>query len=741
MRKKYASSYKKRLAVISIVLLIIMLSNVLLPQINIISYGSQYREPTTIEEIDETQYPGYKELLTTLKEEHPNWTFTLLYTGLNWNDVLYNEQEVIGHDSNLVQGKNGEWVCQASSCMNEDGTSKSWEGTNWYCASYKAVSYYMDPRNFLTTDQIFQFERLSYTDGIYTAEGIEKIIANTFMSNTSPKAYYGKENYSEKTFAQIILEAGENSNISPYHIASRIRQEVIVSGGGPSRSVTGTVAGYEGVYNFFNLGASTGAGAIERGLKYAKGNGWTTPELSINAGAAYIAREYIGVGQDTLYLQKFNVDSQDGVLYTHQYQANIQAPQSEGKKIYNSYKELNILDGNINFIIPVYENMPKTISPIPTAQEFKIVTENVTVNDTGINIRENRTTTSESIAKVNTGDVLLRIEKGTAQIEGLIWDKVVLPDGTIGYISDQFVEKSDDVITCEIEAYTSTGANLRNGPGLTGTTVINNLPMGEKITILDKGKYYLDGYNWERVKLSDGKQGYIAAEYLNSTLGSTEGDILKVTANGSLQLRKEPGTDKQTLMSLVTGTLVIRLEANVATVNGLQWDKVKTMTGTEGYVASKYLELIAQKIEKEEPPKVEQPTTEPMTKVMIDVESKVIKCEPYATISHLQAQNERAGVKDKTGTTITDAKTMLATGQTVTIDEVDYTVVKLGDVNGDGKINSGDLLRVKKHLLKAISLENTVEADSADVTKDGKINSGDLLRIKKYLLEVSNIEL
>lgn len=758
MSAKDASGHIKMLKNIAIVLLIIMLSTVMLPCINIVSYGSQYREQTKVEEIDEINYPGYKELIKELQKEHPNWTFTLLYTGLDWNTVLYNEKEVIGHDSNLIQGKTGEWVCQSSTCLNPDGTSKSWEGTNWYCASYKALSYYMDPRNFLTAEQLFQFERLSYTEGIYTIEGIEKIIANTFMSNTSPREYYKNEKYTDKTFAQIMLEAGQSKNISPYHIASRIRQEVVKTGGVPSDSVTGKVAGYEGVYNFYNIGATTGAGAIARGLKHAKGKEWFSPETAITGGAEYIAKKYIAIGQDTLYLQKFNVDSQDGVLYSHQYQANIQAPQSEGKGIYKTYSELGILEANINFVIPVYENMPATISQIPTAQKFQIVTENVVVKGTNINIRESGSLSAKAITKVNTGDILLRIEDGSTEVDELVWDKVVLPDGTIGYIADKYITKTEDVITGEVEAYTSTGANIRNGPGLTGTTIMKTIPTGAKITIIDSGKYSLDGYTWERIKLSDGTQGYIAAEYLNSTLGSYEGNIVKVTANGSLQLRKEPGTTAEILKSLITGELLIQTETNVATVDGLQWDKVKTLTGTEGYVASKYLELIAEKLEKEEPedevtetPKEENPeesskpeqpnSPEEMTKIVIDEENKIIKCEPNVKVSHLQEQKEKVVIMDKTGTAITDTESMLATGNTVIIDEVVYTVVKLGDVNSDGKINSGDLLRVKKHLLNAISLENTAESNSADLTKDGKINSGDLLKIKKYLLEVSNIEL
>lgn len=728
MNTKCAISHIKRLRNIAVVLLIIMLLIVLLPGINIISYGSQYREITNIEEIDDSKYPGYKELLKNLKKIHPNWTFTLMYTGLKWKDVLYNEKEKIGHDSNLVQGKTGEWVCQEKTCVNEDGTSKAWEGKDWYCASYKALSYYMDPRNFLTENQIFQYERLSYTDEIYTADGIEKIIKDTFMSNTSPRKYYENEAYSDKTFAQIMLEAGKNNGISPYHIASRIRQEIVKSDGLPSNSATGKVEGYEGIYNFFNIGASTGEGAIGRGLKYAKDSGWTTPEIAIDKGANYIAKKFISIGQDTLYLQKFNVDSQDGILYTHQYQANIQAPQAESRKIYNSYSELGMLNNAINFVIPVYENMPKTVSELPKEQEFKIVTENVKVNDTNINVRESRTTASTTIAKVNTGDVLLRIEKGVAKIEGYAWDKVVLSDGKIGYIADKFVDKTNDVINCENEAYISETTNLRNGPGLKSTVIKKILPACEKITIIDEGKYTLDDYIWSRVKLSDGTQGYVASEYITYKFGSKEGDILKVIANGSLKLRKEPGVNKTNIGSLPTGTLVIRLESNVATTDELQWDKVKTMTGTVGYVASKYLELVTVKIEDAEP------------KIVIETENKKIKCEPTAKISDLLKKNSSAKVKDKNGVAITDHTKLIATGNIATIDGVDYKIIKLGDTSGDGIVDPRDSLRILRYCVGTYKLEEEYFS-AGDINGDGVVDSRDSLRILKYAVNSFKIEM
>lgn len=730
--KKKANIFPTRMVKnIAIILSFIIILSIILPFVNIVSYGSQYRENTNIDEINEAKYPGYKELLKNIKNQHPTWTFTLFYTGLDWNDVIYNE--TLNHGDNLVQGKDGEWLCSASSCIESDGSHKVYEGTNWHCPSTKAVSYYMDPRNFLYSDQLFQFERLSYTDNLYTVEGIEKILSGTFMANTSPKNYYNNESYSSSTFSQIILEAGITKKVSSYHLAARIRQEVVKAGGAPSNSVTGTVEGYEGLYNFFNIGATTGAGAIERGLEYARKHSWTSPEAAILGGADVIASSYIAKGQDTLYLQKYNVSQETGSLYRHQYQANIQAAWSEGKSIYKSYSEIGVIDNAFNFIIPVYENMPATVSALPSTG-YNLVTENIVIKsgNTNINIRQEKSISSTSIEKVNQGDILLRIEKGTVEENGFVWDKVVLSDGRIGYIASQFVEKTNDVTTCNMVSYTSANVNLRNGPGLNKTEIISNLATGTSVTIIDQGRYYLDGYSWDRVKLADGTQGYIASNYLTNIISSTEGDIVRVaTQTMPLTLRVEPGTDKTVLKSLPKGTLIIRLEKNVSSANGVQWDKVKTFDGIVGYVSAEYLELVTEKVQ----------IQSEMNKIIIDTSSKIVKCEPNAQITHLLLQKPTAIVKNNAGETIADTTKGLATGNIVTMDNEEYTIIKLGDANGDGVINSGDLLKIQKHLLKVLSLDNTPNAQAADATNDGIINSGDLLRIQKYLLGVTNIEL
>ena len=123
-------------------------------------YASQYREQTDINSIDDNRYPGIKSRLLELKSLHPNWNFTFLYTGLNWNTVIENETTA-KHGRSLIQNKFGEWLCGSCGLTVLDGT-------NWRCASAKAVSYYMDLRNFLNEADMFQFETLSYVDGLYT---------------------------------------------------------------------------------------------------------------------------------------------------------------------------------------------------------------------------------------------------------------------------------------------------------------------------------------------------------------------------------------------------------------------------------------------------------------------------------------------------------------------------------------------------------------------------------------------
>lgn len=167
------------------------------------------------------------------------------------------------------------------------------------------------------------------------------------------------------TYGELFMQIGEELNVSPYMLASRVRQE---QGAGTSELISGTVPGYEGYYNYFNIKASgtTRAEIIQNGMEEAKANGWDSRYKAIVGGATTLCEGHIWKGQDTLYLQKFDVEGEYYGYYWHQYMQNLLAACSEGYNVYLAYKNMGALQESFVFKIPVYQNMPSTACPKPT---------------------------------------------------------------------------------------------------------------------------------------------------------------------------------------------------------------------------------------------------------------------------------------------------------------------------------------------------------------------------------------
>ena len=285
---------------------------------------------------DVEQFPAsYQNALYELKRNHPNWVFVKMETGIDWNTAIAREmgEKSLIHSSSPASWKNGP--------HGQPG---------WSYASEGILRYYMDPRNFLTDSSIFQFEQLTYNKSYHTAEAVQEIIKSSFMSSTIPG--------DSCTYAQAFTTIGQSTGVSPFHLASRVLQEQGTNGTSPL--ISGTYSGYEGYYNYFNVGASGSSNAevIQNGLKKAKNQGWNTRFKSLSGGAYVIGKNYILRGQDTLYLQKFNVSGGGYPNFEHQYMQNIEAPATEAPKIRKAYNNAGALENSFVFKIPVYSNMP-----------------------------------------------------------------------------------------------------------------------------------------------------------------------------------------------------------------------------------------------------------------------------------------------------------------------------------------------------------------------------------------------
>jgi hypothetical protein len=217
---------------------------------------------------------SYVDALVSLHTKYPNWVFEPFKTELDWQTAINGERSY--HSKQVIQklSKYGDaYYCQCEKCK-PNGTYKIQEGSSWVSASEQAVKYFMDPRNWLTEKYIFQFESTSYSSN-QTKSGVESIISSTWMKdanitykNTEGKSKtYTNSNGNTVKYSTAIVDAAKNSGMSAYYLASKIVQEV-----GAKTATTGGACGtrspFIGMYNYYNIGANSGA---MDGLEWASG--------------------------------------------------------------------------------------------------------------------------------------------------------------------------------------------------------------------------------------------------------------------------------------------------------------------------------------------------------------------------------------------------------------------------------------------------------------------------------------
>ena len=136
-----------------------------------------------------------------------------------------------------------------------------------------------------------------------------------------------------------------------------------------------------------------------------------------------------------------------------------------------------------------------------------------------------------------------------------------------------------------------------------------------------------------------------------------------------------------------------RIERAKEKIGGYYWDKVSTPKGI-GYMAreakdgSKTYLVVPKKYE---------------------ISGDYIIVVPGATVANIEGA--------------TNTSNVFGTGAQIKLEGKTYTLVMLGDVNGDGKVKSTDYVLIKNYIMDAnTSKLNNQQLKAADVNKDGKIN-------------------
>ena len=321
----------------------------------VVSSHEDYETDAKFEAYLDTQgFPeSYKPYLRTLHAKYPNWNFRAARTGLSWNDVLEREGKL--GKSLVSSSAPSSWKSQAAGAYDpQTGKYTSFDSGGWAAASEKIIAYYLDPRNFINQIGIFQFLTHTYDAETQTSAGLAAVVSGTFLDAAFPETGFA-------TYADALMEAGRTATVNPYVLASMILVEQGTSGTG--KCISGTVSGYEGYYNYYNIGAykTASMSAVTRGLWYASRSGsyqrpWDGHFASLLGGALFYSENYVKQNKNTLYFKKWNVMNGLEDVGEGQYMTNVQGAESEAAALRKGY--LSLLDSPMIFEIPIYSGMP-----------------------------------------------------------------------------------------------------------------------------------------------------------------------------------------------------------------------------------------------------------------------------------------------------------------------------------------------------------------------------------------------
>lgn len=685
---------------------------------------------------------SYRPYIQALHDKHPNWTFEAFNTGLDWNEVLKNEaalsRKVVpaaGHTMSLGLAdlkSNGEWAWYqtptAWKAYDDIAGAYNYPANNWASfdtkvwnqASITAISYVMDPRNWLNESYIYMFEKLSYDGNHDTVEIVNSTLHGTFMYNAKCP---GAPN--NMTYAQVIVEAAKKSKVSAIHLAVRLRQEKGTSNDELGKGVSTKNGSYfyqangDGnavYYNFFNIGAA-GDGkqtVINNGGKEAKAEGWTSPYLAIMGGSVKVYTGYIGIGQDTIYFEMFSVVD-PYYYYWKQYAQNLTATLTEGSKIYETYKNAGLLNSSFVFRIPVYKNMPSSCKKPASPSGDERTTANPNTRLSGISA-----TLIDMDGKSSNANLTPTFNSERTEYSLVVPYKV-------------------SQIKLSASAYAKTSSI--SGTGTHSLKVGNN-----EFNIVCKSEYGTTKTYKVKVTRAEG------STYLTS-LSSSKSGFNETFKMNTYKYTMRVANDVTSL------ALNYKTESSIAIVEMRTGSTTTVLSnGTTGNInlpegtTKVYIDVYPSASDRSERKTYEVDITR-LTKVSVDFKALILKNQYIhnfavgdtvdTALQRLKVTGGTAQITDSSGNVKSGDK-IIGTGDMLRIHDsngslyMSKNIVIYGDVNGDGKADVIDFLILRKYVLKEMELKGNF-LYAADVYKESTgVDVLDFLYIRKFVLhEVS----
>ena len=471
---------------------------------------------------------------------------------------------------------------------------------------------------------------------------------------------------------------------------------------------------------------------------------WNTPKKAIIGGAKYIANAYISKGQFTSYLKKFNVNPfSTAQVFNHQYQTSLFAPSTEAAKSSNAYINAGNMNLPFTFTIPVYENM-KDSYPNPAGISANLGTTTDTDDKFEEMIKDFPDSYKPYLRQLHKEhnnwifkalktnldfEYAARVEQTSGAVQGnrLYYELNASGNPTqagndVGWYIPNLATTMYylDPRNFLNESYVFMFEDLSFNDSIGEATIKSVLSKKSIMPEYD----VIDNQSYASIFLEAGRVANVNPVYLAS---------LSMTEIGKSNISGEEFVYNGITYSGLYN--FYNLGAASSASNPLRAGLVFASGGACTICAN-----VAGEIAK---PKEE---TKPSKETDEKQESKIDNTKVYGNLSNIGVNSYGNYVNGFTlGERITN---LLNKDKNITYNSTDiiktgtildlgngskYTAVIFGDLSGDGKINSADLLRLRQHLLGTNGLSGAY-LEAAKVTGNNNVNSANLLRLRQHLL-------
>ncbi len=372
-------------------------------------------------------------------------------------------------------------------------------------------------------------------------------------------------------------------------------------------------------------------------------------------------------------------------------------------------------------------------------------------------LREKPSIDAKIIKTLSDNENVTRIRREVANVNGYIWDKIKLQDGTEGFIESDSIQIVSENITCTVLSMNNEVVNLRSEPG--NEEPIRTLEDGTVVTRVENRPASANNYVWDKVRLEDGTEGYVQKQFLRESTYDEANDICVATVfnkGTNINVREQATTASKVAFKISNADIVERIERNAGYADGYVWDKIKLTNGVEGYIITQNLEPIRENVPEYD---IEKVVNEPITIEGEEILNYEVQDTNYVTgpititknsESYCKLQMEvKSGedtinnyeILDSEGNTVEESK-LIEGGEFYISVPVEGTKKLTINLSAESDFPDLNLVDAKENNHQQIAA--VVQKEAKTETKQFKANIKEDkfdLALRKYITKVNDVEL